>query len=871
MSHRDDPPAVRRTLTGAPRLPSWLLARPRVVAAIATPAALTVVRAPAGGGKTTAVLEWVHGATGPDRGVWVAADPTRRTRGGFWSQALALVEDSGIAPPGSVLAQGVDALRESSDVPGLLARGFGQVGPCTLVVDGADHLDDEVVADLVTLTTMPGLHVVVTVRSGEPFLAADVRLRTDVHVVDADQLVLDLTEAAEVLGLDPAAAATVHAETGGLPLAVRLARLGADGDLDPDDAAVVLLRSVTDALDADTVAFLRSTAVADQLDPTLAVALLQADGATPTEDDAAVRLDRVEALGLGAWYGSGPTATFRYTSVVRTAVRAWLAEQDPARYARLRRIVAVWCDRTARPAAGVQAAVDADDLGLAQAIVVRHWRDVMAFHIRAVARATEPVGLRRLRRYPVILFFLALAANADPHRRRQALVLFGLALTAARVQRPRAEPAQQMILRAIEVVALRVAGQTQALAPAARALARQVAGLDLADRDAYADLVPVVHSHTGLAFLYTGHADEAIEQFHLGLAAARTPAARLHNLACLAGVLALTGEITRARELLADSPAAQWPEGWLTGYQGALHQLAGALVALEQFDVATAERHLEVLAPHAETIEHWPLIAHTRAMVDLAAGRGVGALERFDATRRRHAERRSSDTLGDRLDVTRRVLLVAAGRPGPARTTARQPRSTRTAAAVADARAQLVAGAPDVALATLAAVADRAEPAPRVRAEHALLEAAALVELDRPDAAATALSTAAAVLAVHGLRLPLMLLRRRDRTALRELAVARGLTEATQVLTDHDVPDVVPEASTVPVLTPREAVVLRTLARTGSAAEIAEALHVSTHTVKSQLRTLYRKLGARSREDALASARHHGLLEADGLTTAPDG
>jgi len=65
----------------------------------------------------------------------------------------------------------------------------------------------------------------------------------------------------------------------------------------------------------------------------------------------------------------------------------------------------------------------------------------------------------------------------------------------------------------------------------------------------------------------------------------------------------------------------------------------------------------------------------------------------------------------------------------------------------------------------------------------------------------------------------------------------------------------------VPVLTPRETVILRELARTGSTTEIAERLVVSNHTVKSQLRTLYRKLGVGSRSSALAVARRLGLLD----------
>jgi LuxR family maltose regulon positive regulatory protein len=41
---------------------------------------------------------------------------------------------------------------------------------------------------------------------------------------------------------------------------------------------------------------------------------------------------------------------------------------------------------------------------------------------------------------------------------------------------------------------------------------------------------------------------------------------------------------------------------------------------------------------------------------------------------------------------------------------------------------------------------------------------------------------------------------------------------------------------------------------------IAEALFVSQNTVKTQLRSIYRKLGVSSRDEAVREARRQGLL-----------
>jgi len=70
-------------------------------------------------------------------------------------------------------------------------------------------------------------------------------------------------------------------------------------------------------------------------------------------------------------------------------------------------------------------------------------------------------------------------------------------------------------------------------------------------------------------------------------------------------------------------------------------------------------------------------------------------------------------------------------------------------------------------------------------------------------------------------------------------------------------------------LTERELVVLRLLPTRLSTREIGRELSVSVHTVRSQVQAIYRKLQASNRSEAVASARHLGLLpEADGHLTA---
>lgn len=61
-------------------------------------------------------------------------------------------------------------------------------------------------------------------------------------------------------------------------------------------------------------------------------------------------------------------------------------------------------------------------------------------------------------------------------------------------------------------------------------------------------------------------------------------------------------------------------------------------------------------------------------------------------------------------------------------------------------------------------------------------------------------------------------------------------------------------------LTPREREVLAALASDQSLAQIAGRLHVSVNTVKSQVRSLYRRMGVTSRHEAVAEATRLGLV-----------
>jgi DNA-binding NarL/FixJ family response regulator len=76
-----------------------------------------------------------------------------------------------------------------------------------------------------------------------------------------------------------------------------------------------------------------------------------------------------------------------------------------------------------------------------------------------------------------------------------------------------------------------------------------------------------------------------------------------------------------------------------------------------------------------------------------------------------------------------------------------------------------------------------------------------------------------------------------------------------RIINDHDAREVMGEP-----LTERELDVLRLLQGALSLHEIAVELYLSPNTVKSHARSVYRKLGAHSRADAVLIARQRSLV-----------
>ena len=88
-------------------------------------------------------------------------------------------------------------------------------------------------------------------------------------------------------------------------------------------------------------------------------------------------------------------------------------------------------------------------------------------------------------------------------------------------------------------------------------------------------------------------------------------------------------------------------------------------------------------------------------------------------------------------------------------------------------------------------------------------------------------------------------------------ALAVLLTRAGQI---PNLRPVFPDHVALVDLSPREQLLLETLATTPSRREIAQQLFVSVNTVKTQLANLYAKLGTTTRDETVLKAQQLGLL-----------
>ncbi|WP_147447800.1 LuxR C-terminal-related transcriptional regulator [Solirubrobacter pauli] len=865
-----------------PRLPAGMVDRPRLTARLERGRAepVTLVCAPAGSGKTSLVASTVP--AWPERVAWVSLEPSDNAPERFWNIVLVALERAGVAPPGSALAELAAPLDRSEGVfAPLLVNALAELPePVALVFDDLQYIRSRpCLAQLSSLLVhLPGAVRLVLIGRSEPPLPLH-RLRLSGRLVEIRGRDLAFTEdeAAALLqahGLDlgPKLIRALRLRTEGWSAGLRLAALGLRGHADPeafvtqfagDDRTVAdyLLAEVLDQQPPPVRSFLLRTCLLDTVCGELADALTGAgDGA-----DTLAALERSNAFitpcdGRGEWYRFHTL----FARVLRTRAHAVLGDEVRT----LRRRAADWYAAHARPAEALKHAVLAEAWEVAAAIVATNWFELYtspyaAEVIASIAAVPEPWRSQD----PVLAGALACAAldrgdGTDAHRHLADAERAAASLPDDHRERYRATLALARLATA------RMEGRYETALEAADELLAEPPGRG---REPSRERRALVRARLGETAAWAERFDRAEEQ--LSRAIAEADGSGLDQLA-----ISARGDLAYAR-VLAGGPASDLRcaddalalaarRGWVNASATASAHIALAVAALDACRDEPCRAHLDN-ATVAIAVARRPhldfALAHTRARLAGTRGHPVEGLRELEDWEARHTG--GSTLVSERVGASclRARLHLLAGRLDDARA-AIDPvlHHTTPIVQVAEACLQLAEGRPARALETFGAHHQHdVRPLPVI--ERGILEAVAHRQLNDAGAARVALDQALTLSARTGCCRPFV-----DFAGVHLEGLLRDQIRAPTPHHKHVIGllgllagngrDTTPVAPVLEPLSDREQVVLRYLPTNLSNREIAGELFLTTNTVKTHLRSIYRKLNVGHRGEAVARARELHLI-----------
>jgi LuxR family transcriptional regulator, maltose regulon positive regulatory protein len=829
------------------------------------------------------VSSWATTAALPGPVAWLSLEAADNDPARFWSYLLAALRQSGAAPPGGRL----DSLGGPIGGPDRgfvleLAAALDELAQPVVVVvlDDVQELTNPAVLDslaTVLRRSPASLRLVLASRKDPPLPLARLRDTGRPIQVRAAELAFTTDEAARLLAshgliLADADLAVLWARTEGWAAGLRLAALSLQDHPDPGGfvaefagsswaVADYLLEEVLGRLPEQDQAFLLHTSVVERVSGQLADALTgHADGAQTL-----ARLERANAfvMALGqdrSWY--------RYHQLLAELLQARLRASAPRLVPELHRRAAGWYQDHGFPVEATRHALAGRHWPLAAELLARIWQGfvldgemallgqlVDQFPAEVVEADAELVTVRAARRLGAgdwdgadSDLRLAERLGADLPRRRRARF--------------------EVALATMSLYRARLRGDLDGAVVAARQMLPP--GAELAGDD---DLRALALLNLGSAELWTGALEAATGHLREGLVVARRAGRDALVVGFLGQLAAATagsrqGEGVRlAREALALAER----RGWSQNPSAACAYLVLGGAHFDWGDLAAAERYLDLAMGCRPEPTITLTIGLTRAVVAHAKGDPAAGLEILRGAQQELERLNGPYVMAASLREWEARLLAATGHIEQARalvSTSDEPGPASAATLAVRAELQLAEGDPAGAVATLRPCLDGSVPSlvAYQRLETLLLDAVARQRLGDPDRAATSVEQALQVAEPEGYRqvfwnlgeeVLALLLRQRERgTAQPQLLT--DLLDRTAV--DTPSTTLPPPVALVASLTDREQIVLGFLDSDLTTRQIAEELHVSINTVKSQVRSIYQKLDASRRSDAVRRARHLRLL-----------
>ncbi|HEX4660771.1 MAG TPA: LuxR C-terminal-related transcriptional regulator [Streptosporangiaceae bacterium] len=870
-----------------PRLSLATLRRRRLIELLEQAAShrVTVVSGPAGAGKTVACGLWASATPASRRVAWLTLDADDRDPARFWPYVQAALTRADIVP--------ADVARALPDLPAdafplrLVEAAQLLTEPVTLVLDDVHELADGPVLaglDLLIRHAPPTLRLVLSGRSPPRLQLARLRVSGDLADVTAADLACTVEEADAyfaMLGLEVDASSRdeVLRRTEGWMAGLRLAAMsfrsqvqesGRITDIAGDEPLVTdyLWDEVLGRQPPETRLFMLRTSVTAEMSGDLADALTGGSGGARTLERLSRENSFVEALG-------NDHATYRYHPLLREVLAAERNREIPHEVPVLLRRAARWHAAHDRATDALRNAAEAGDWDYAAHMLAEAGTAAL---VRSGATTLEEVlalfPAERCADDAAVAAALAAARlwSGDPdgatHHLEGAQRALGRCAPAAR--------------RIIEpwLAALRV---MQAASRAAADPGLLAQGWTLAEQvQATAGTQPE-HRACGLLWFALGAARLRRWEIHeasraLNHAGRQLTAGGLGELCARArGWQALAeawyGDLTAAEKALSES--RECDPGRDPG-ASCLAALASAQVSLARDDLAGARKLLDDAGEHAAGRYQLPgepqlsvLTALIRARTVLADGDSTGA--RGLVLRLRDTSAPDDPHLDWILTLLDCEIALRMDDTGRARITldrlADGPYREQANSQLMLGRLLLsegdFAGALDAMRPIMDGTADGATL--QIKVDALLAAAVANRRLGLTETAAELLEQALALAEPDDASRVFLDAGQPVRSAITVLVppTSRCAGFAGRILERFDIQ--LPHAGGAPeqadvLLTDSELAVLRFLPSHLTNQEIAEALFLSINTVKTHLRSAYRKLGVTSRRAAIARGRRLDLL-----------
>lgn len=349
----------------------------RRITAAAT-AKLVLVRAPAGFGKTTAMLQSCeHLRNSGIATAWMTVDAADNDAPRFLGCLTEVVSQMQFVP---------DLESEHIDVIDALAR---EAPPFVLFIDDFELVQSSAVSDLVReiIEHLPrNGRLVIGTRSLPDLGLGRLRARGHLAEIDAEQLRFTFEETVEYLqlrgcpSLTPELLGKLFQKTEGWVAALWLASLTLEQHSSSVDGASEFInrfsgsnRSIAEFLTEDVIAwqpadvrhFLLRTSVLRQFNVSLCAALMP-------DIDCARMLERLEASALFLSRVDGENVTFRYHSLFAEHLRAQLADEHGEELKALHLSASKWYESEERPVPAIDHALEGGDASRAMALISLH-------------------------------------------------------------------------------------------------------------------------------------------------------------------------------------------------------------------------------------------------------------------------------------------------------------------------------------------------------------------------------------------------------------------------------------------------------------------------------------------------------------------